>query len=168
MNMLLHLLKLLKKKVASYTLAREKVQLTKTNIEKIFDKFIDSDAATNVESAESDKWDKFKIVKWFLKNYEVFINENKDISKEEKGSLISFYTNAERRTTVRQVFATKTKQRKDFDLDFTDRSFLPDVDASPYESFDKLQYALFKFQFEKLNKIESHFQLLIEMTVQSS
>jgi len=70
--------------VAYYKLAREKVQLSKTNIEKIFDKFIDSDAANNVESAESDKWDKFKIVKWFLKNYEVFINENKDISKEEK------------------------------------------------------------------------------------
>ena len=114
MSMLIRLLKLLKKKVAYHTIAREKVQLSKSNIEIILDKFIDSNETDSTASIESDvsenNWNKFRIVKWLLKYYDVFINKNKDIKKEEKDSIVSFFTNAERQFT--KCMRLKLEQKK--------------------------------------------------------
>ena len=142
----IQLLKILKRKARYYTIEREKILLKKPKIIKLFDIYL---------KKKNDDLERLANVTWFLKHYNVYINE---VDEEYRNNNIHVFKEQA------SCFRIKVEQKKDVDIDFTSKN---DISKSPFEMFMKLVKVLFLTSFEESVKADGCFvQILNEIVVE--
>ena len=190
---LVRLLKLLKNSISREELEREKILIDTTKIGHILSTYLNSsdddvDSNHSNSSMETDfNVSKKNIVIWFMKFYNLFVNNNADknlykheqeqqrkrdgdFNNKKRAAMASYYDSDERSFT--KCARLKIEQKESTSLDFTKLSGKPVGAAnstSCYYSFIAVQKAIYKefianFDLKKASKTE--FQILIEMSTE--